>query len=224
MVISFSRSPNKTVFDYTINGRPLSRVSSVKDLGVIFDNDYSFSSHIEYIYNKAVRTFGFIKRTTVDLKHTSTIIYLSPHQQIYIDKLEGIQHKLLRYLALKSGHPMSPIDHIYDHLYTRFSIPYLRHVHYTHDAITAFKLVHSLLNSPETIDGFRSRNLPYNLRFPQPLSRPVTSSNYAFHSGSNRLLRVWNLLPPSVRSSSSLRSFKGEVSSLNLTELFSLQC
>ena len=36
---------------------------------------------------------------------------------------------------------MSPIDHNYD------------------------KLVHNLVNSPETIDGFRSRNLPYNLRF-----------------------------------------------------------
>ena len=62
---------------------------------------------------------------------------------------------------------MSPIDHNYD------------------------KLVHNLVNSPETIDGFRSRNLPYTLRFPHQSSylSVVSSNNYAFQYSSNRLLK-----------------------------------
>ena len=79
---------------------------------------------------------------------------------LHIDKLERIQYKL----AFKSVQRMSPIDHNYDHIYVRFSIPYLRHILYTHDAIIAFNLVHNLRNSSETIVGFRSRSLPYNLR------------------------------------------------------------
>ena len=74
--VTSSRSLNKTAFNYTINGRPLSRVSSVKNLGVLFDDDCSFTSYIEPIFNKAVRKLGFIKKTTVDFKLASTIIYL----------------------------------------------------------------------------------------------------------------------------------------------------
>ena len=145
----------------------------------------------------------------------------SSHQQIYTDKLVGVQYKLLRYLAFISCQSITPFDHNYDHLCARFFIP-LRNIHYSHDAIIAFNLVHNLVNSPETIDGFRSRNLPYTLRFPHQSSYlSVVSSNYAFQYSSNRLLKIWNLLPPSVRSSSSLRTFKGEVSSLNLIELYS---
>ena len=54
-VILFTRSPAKVVFKYTIQGSLLSRVSSVRDLGVLFDDDFSFKYHIEAVFNKAIR-------------------------------------------------------------------------------------------------------------------------------------------------------------------------
>ena len=72
----FFAVPSKVLFDYYIQGRLLSRVSSVRDLGVIFDDDLFFRSHIVTVYNKSVHTFGFIKRSTFDFRHTSTITYL----------------------------------------------------------------------------------------------------------------------------------------------------
>ena len=76
------------------------------------------------------------------------IIYCSsiwpPYHQNYIDKLESVQHKHLWSLAMKSGCPMLPIDHNYDDLCSQFNIPYLRQIHYLHDATFQFKF------SPQT--------------------------------------------------------------------------
>ena len=70
------RAPLKALFNFTIQGSLLPRVSVVRDLGVLFDDDFLFKSHIEAVYNKALGTFGFIKKTTFDFKHAITIFYL----------------------------------------------------------------------------------------------------------------------------------------------------
>ena len=93
-----------------------------------------------------ITTLGFIKRTISDFKHTSSIIYLyrtlvlplltycstiwSPSQHTYIDKFEGIQRKLLRYLALKSGTLLSYTDHDYSNQYIRFRLLWIYKIHY----------------------------------------------------------------------------------------------
>ena len=72
-VISFARSPAKVVFNYTIQRSLLSKVSSVIGLGVLFNDNFSFKSHIEVALNKEI---SIIKRSTLDFKQTSSIIYL----------------------------------------------------------------------------------------------------------------------------------------------------
>ena len=181
---------------------------------------------------------GFIKRTTYDFKHTNSIIYLyktlvlplltycstiwSPNQQTYIDKLKGIQRKLLRYLALKSGNPISYTDHDYSSLYTCFKLPSIYQIHFQADAVTAFKVIHQLSNSPDTLDLFTTREVHYNLRHLQPLSLASTSSNYIFFTGSQKLKRVWNKLPPVIRRLPNIRAFKSEIKKLNFKQLLSI--
>lgn len=47
---------------YLLNSSPLERLSTVNDLGVLFDPKLSFNVHISSIVNKATSTLGFVKR------------------------------------------------------------------------------------------------------------------------------------------------------------------
>lgn len=50
-------------YDYAIAGVKLMRVSSKKDLGVIFDEKLGFNEHFDHVTKKAYRMLGFIFRS-----------------------------------------------------------------------------------------------------------------------------------------------------------------
>ena len=75
-VIAFFLSQTNIGYTYKIGDTNFNRVSSIKDLGVLFDENFAVSDHFESVYNRAVRTLGSIKRATYDFKHTNSIIYL----------------------------------------------------------------------------------------------------------------------------------------------------
>ena len=50
------------VFSYRINGQPFPRNSSVKDLGILFTSDLSWSEHIKSIVSKGYQTLGLLRR------------------------------------------------------------------------------------------------------------------------------------------------------------------
>ena len=62
-IVSFNRSMNPIVFNYTMNGVPLKRVDTVCDLGITITNSLSWNKHIESIISKASRMSGLVKRT-----------------------------------------------------------------------------------------------------------------------------------------------------------------
>ena len=211
-------------FNYIIQGSQLSRVSSVRDLGVLFD--FSFKSHIEAVSallalseeqystsNTAAPLFTYTNHLSYQYLHT---VFLSGP---LISKLTKVNWKVFNKNSLVIINEIrsynSPIYHNYDHVYYQFSIPHLRQIHYLHNATFAFKLVHKLVDSSDAIDGFHSRNLPYNLRFPQPyhIQRCISFTVAV-------VLSVWNLLPHSARSSPFLGTFESAKSSINLIELF----
>ena len=77
--------------------------------------------------------------------------------QMYIDKSKGIQRKLLRYFAFNSGNPMSYTDHDYSNFYTWFKLASIYQIHFQADAVGAFKVIHHIINSPDTFDLFTTR-------------------------------------------------------------------
>jgi hypothetical protein len=60
--MSFLKHRSSINYTYTINGSSVTPVSSKKDLGVIFNVDLNFHSHIETICCKAIKTLEFIIR------------------------------------------------------------------------------------------------------------------------------------------------------------------
>ena len=62
-IVSYTRSKNPKIYDYTISGRRLSRSELVRDLGVTFDSALSFGSHIADIESAANKCMGCEKPT-----------------------------------------------------------------------------------------------------------------------------------------------------------------
>lgn len=59
-VITFNRSISELVFDYTLNKNSLKRVSSISDLGVIFDSKWKFNEQFNNVISSASRCFTFV--------------------------------------------------------------------------------------------------------------------------------------------------------------------
>jgi hypothetical protein len=111
--ISSRRNMRPIEFVYSNNGTALERVDEIKDLGVIMDGRISFLPHIEAIISKSSRMLGFIKRISRDFRdpctdktlNTSLVrpnlehaaCFWSPHQSVYSERLERVQHNFIHY-------------------------------------------------------------------------------------------------------------------------------
>jgi ribonuclease P/MRP protein subunit RPP40 len=116
-VLTTTLKPNALLFKYDVGGDELTRVTSKKDLGVIFDNKLNFNEHIDAITRKAYRMLGFIFRSCKRFRNPQSLITLynayvrsqveycsvvwSPIYQNSIDKIERVQRKFTRMLYRK---------------------------------------------------------------------------------------------------------------------------
>jgi hypothetical protein len=97
----------------------LARVESVIDLGITFDNKLSFVPHINVdITFQALQALGFIIRFSTHFRNIDTLkllyrayvrskleygsIIWDPSYQRYVDKIETIQRRFLKFLAFKT--------------------------------------------------------------------------------------------------------------------------
>lgn len=116
-IMSCSRAQEPFCYEYEIDGVPLSRVTSVRDLGVQISADLTFKDHIIKICKAAFRNLGFVIRQTKELNNvivlkvlfnalvrskleTCAIIW-NPHELKYISMIEKIQNKFLRHMYLR---------------------------------------------------------------------------------------------------------------------------
>jgi len=60
-------------FDYTIDTCFVTKVNSIRDLGIIIDSNLSFTSHINTLIRKTFKILGFINRNTVDFKNINAL-------------------------------------------------------------------------------------------------------------------------------------------------------
>lgn len=115
--MSFYRKLRPIDFNYSIDNTSLEKVSSMRDLGVIFDNKLNFNMHIDCKIAKAYSMLGFVKRICADFKNLNTVrsLYCAivrsqlefssvvwlPLYKIHINRIESIQKKFLLFALRK---------------------------------------------------------------------------------------------------------------------------
>lgn len=110
--ITFSKKKQNIDSAYAIG--TLRKVSETKYLSVIFSEDLSFNQHIDVILKKACRVLSLVIR---NLRNAPQILKESayrslvrphleyanavwdPHQTYLIDKIEGIQNRVVRFIV-----------------------------------------------------------------------------------------------------------------------------
>ena len=210
-------------FTYRINELELSRVDMIRDLGVYIDNKLSFSGHIKQIVAHAfcrssqiLRCFlsrdndilirAFITYVRPNLEYCSPV--WSPSTPGLINCLESVQRRFTKKL---SG--MSALS--YDQRCAHLKLERLELRRLRQDLITGFKIIHGLtcLDSEEffTVDrDHRTRGHKHKLLV------PISRIDARKHFFSQRVIKIWNILPPDIVEAASLDIFVNKLRDFNL--------
>jgi hypothetical protein len=219
--VSFNRKLDPITSVYSMNGESLESVETVEDLGVIFDRTLKFETHIQEITKKAYKMLGFLIRTCKDFKNIKSHVLLfnsfvksqlnyctvawNPIYQKYIDQIEDIQKKFVRYLAHKFN---NGIDDTYEVRCTNFKLRSLQSIRTENDLLFLHKSLHQHLYSEQFLDHFVFSSSNRETRNPRAFEPPIARTNlglngpfYRMMSSSNNLeLKLEDLNNPSIES------------------------
>ena len=225
-------------YRYSINNIHLNKVTSYKDLGVIFNDNLNFSEHIDAVSSKCMRNFGWIRRQSKSFGQIDTIRCLfnsfvlphlyyassiwTPFRDLNIKKLEIINHQLIRYIAYKDGHPIHFFNHNYSLHSIYYNIPSIVSQHKLNDLILGFKLLKRSINHPQLSPKFKFRPKSQKVRIYRPITEYKASGDTYYYSFILRLTRLINELglkieisPDSIKVMS-VESFRTAASPLTL--------
>lgn len=167
--MTYTRSPSPINFIYTINGQSLERVSTVKDLGVVFDPKLTFSDHILMLTSTGYKLLGFVLRTCKQFQNPEAMTSMfngivrtkleyasdvwSPYQQKYIGLIEQIQKKFLRYYYMRLNGVYPKFMHHND-LLVNTNYRSLETRRNSSLMILGFKILRNLIDSPYLLECY----------------------------------------------------------------------
>lgn len=224
VVVSYTRKTHNSLhFQYSIDNTVLSIRAKFKDLGVVFDEKFSFSYHIIEICKEAYRKFGFLCRSGSFLKNVYTFkllyfslirsrlefgfIIWSPYHSYLLEMIEQIQIKFLRFLYYKRFGIYTFLVS-YSELLTLFQMDSLRKRRNMGMLVFLYKVVNGIVDCDELL-----ARVCFLVPRPASRARALFSLHFArttFGSNSpvNSMMRLGNALPDNVDIlSSSLTSF-----------------
>lgn len=203
--ITFHRTKSPTIHPYSISGSDIPRSQSIKDLGVIFSNDMSFSGHIDYICNKSNKMLGFISRFSRGINNPyalrslycslvrQLVEYASPVWSPYTlsnkMRLEALQRRFIRLVGVRMGfdYLVVPVDDLSRDL----NLPSLSLRREVADVVMLVKVVNGYVNCSDLLAEIDFR-VPTNTRSRDILSRRYHSTNFDFNSPLARFIRLGN--------------------------------
>ena len=160
---------NGDKFVYEMAGTPLQYVECEKDLGVNMTTNLCWTKHVNYLYSKANRNFGLMRRTCHFIKNRRQrrSLYLAMVRSQFehcsslwfscsatmVEKLESLQKRCMKWILNEEFHSYSP--EIY---YTRCRELDILPLQYRL-AFKDLKLFHNIIHSRSSID------LPEHMHF-----------------------------------------------------------
>ena len=158
-IMTFTNKWKYLSFDDAILSQSLPRVTAVKDLGVTLTSNLNFKDHISHNVSKAFKRCGFIKCVCTTFTDVQALrsLYISlvrsqleycsviwnPWQHTFIDKIERVKKKFIKYLCYKSKIQYSTDN--YPVLCHHFRLSSLQHCRQVADLIFLYECVYSLI-------------------------------------------------------------------------------
>ncbi|MES9879908.1 MAG: reverse transcriptase family protein [Sedimenticola sp.] len=202
---------------YSMNSVNLEIVSEEKDLGITFQQNLKFSSHIASKVNKAnsmlsliVRSFDYIEKDTFlmlykamvrpHIEYGNTIWY--PFLRKDIISVEKVQKR-----ATKTVPQLKNLE--YTDRLKELKLPTLAHRRRRGDMIQTFKIIRGIEDIPSdrffTICHSRTRGHEYKL------AKPRCTTSFRLQQFSQRIINDWNSLPKYVVNAKDVNDFKSKI-------------
>ena len=211
-----------------LNNEMLQCVEHTKFLGIIIDQHLARKNHINYINKKVKRTTGVLCRIRFYISQPLLrMLYYSLIYPYYyygnivwantyptrLEKLFKLQKKILRIITFSS--------------YTAPSLPlfkklHLLNIYQINDLLVAsfsFSLNHNIL--PPYFDDFCIENFKvhsYNTRGSKQLHKTFNRTNYGIYSTREKIIKIWNEIPMTIKCSASLKVFKTKIKQIILNK------
>jgi len=112
-IMSISKKRSPILADYYIDGKLIKRVHSYKDLGVTYNDEFSFNDHFELSTKKGMSMLSFVKRQCYGRFNLDTARMLysaivrshlefaspvwAPHHAVHIKSFESVQRQFVLY-------------------------------------------------------------------------------------------------------------------------------
>ena len=214
-----------------LNDSPLKTVRQQRHLGVIFQHNLQWSTHVNNIINKSLKVLHMLTKLRNSL-NSSALSYLyctyirpileyaciavTPLPHNILDRLERIQRKAARiclHLPL-----FSPVDH--SSLLHRLQLPTL----FSRRRIKQLLLSHSIFHhyAPPHLLQLQLPPLAanvYSLRRPRSYHLPTSRTDRLKDSPIFRALHYFNSLPDAMKSIKDRTMFKSEIHSLFVSSI-----
>lgn len=202
--MSFTRKTSPLMpFNYNIDGVALTKVSSIKDLGIIFDSRLSFELHYNNLTSRAYKILGFISRSLREFKSINTYTTLyntyvrsildygaivwSPFYQIHINSIEKVQRRFTRILFRKFHYPYES----YEYRLIRLEMMSLENRRLYFDELTLYKIYNGIYKT-SLIHNINTRNPIRFTRLNHTFYLPFVTNNVEYFSPILRLQRQHN--------------------------------
>ena len=196
-------------------------IEHTKFLGIIIDQHLTWKNHINYVTKKITRTTGVLCRIRFYISqpllrmlyysliyphlHYGNIVWANTYPT-RLEKLFKLQKKILRIITFSS--------------YTAPSLPLfdkldLLNIHQINDLLISsfsFSLNNNVL--PPYFDDFCIENFKvhsYNTRGSKQFHKTFSRTNYGKYSTREKIIKIWNEIPKTIKCSASLKIFKTKI-------------
>jgi len=219
--IVFSKAKVTNVPPLSIAGKEISRVDSIKFLGVYIDERLSWDRHVRHIRGKISRSIGVLSRSRhlLNAATLKTLYYafIHPYLSYCIDiwgqcndslfqSVFRLQKKAIRLLTCSSRHAHTAA------LFNSLEILTLKNIYIASMAVFMFKF--HLRQLPPVIDELfisNSQIHTINTRQRNLLHCPLVRSKFSAKSIRFRGTLIWNQIPNTFDIDVSVHSFKSSV-------------
>lgn len=213
--VKYTRKKNYFDTSYSMGGALLDKKVNAKDLGVIFDNRFTFDAQVKEVIIKASKTLGFIIRNSYMFSKSSSTALLynsfvrsiieyaslvwSTSKKTHIKALEMVQKRLTRVLYFREFglYPTYKNYISYESLLNIYCMNSLE----VRREITGCLFMYDLINMGKDDLLLRKINFyvpTFNSRYQQIFYLPKTNYKYCFNSPLVRMCRKLNTISNSV--------------------------